>query len=192
MGKVFIAEKERHSTPIISNNFAGWKYMLLVSFQLNQSFSHAQIIWLRISTAVTNWWILKLNLVSSYTISIIAIVRHCSISGLYFPSSLLLKCSSLLQITVANLFEKTGNMFKHENERWMLVWVYFISFLMKISYPSGRVAVICVKWKPGKHSFYTIAYSDEPDAKMIANFTPLGEGCCNHSDKIIRYGIFCV
>ena len=56
------------------------------------------------------------------------------------------------------------------------------------SYPSGNVAVICVKCKAGNQSFYTIAYSDEPNARTLACFTPQGRGFCNYSEKVIRYG----
>jgi len=53
-------------------------------------------------------------------------------------------------------------------------------------YPSGNVAVICVKCKAGNQSFYTIVYSDEPKARTLACFTPQGRGCCNYSEKVIR------
>ena len=64
------------------------------------------------------------------------------------------------------------------------------SFTLFNSYPSGRVAVITSKCTaPGSGGYYTIAYSDAVDAKMLACFTPTGRGSCNYSEKIIRYGI---
>ena len=65
----------------------------------------------------------------------------------------------------------------------------FNSFTQIDSYPSGRIAVITSKCTvPGSGGYYTIAYSDDVNAKMLACFTPTGRGCCNYSEKIIRYG----
>lgn len=35
--------------------------------------------------------------------------------------------------------------------------------------------------------FYTVAYDDDPDSKMLACFTPSGCGVCYHSSGNVRF-----
>ncbi|KAL8576950.1 hypothetical protein ACOMHN_024226 [Nucella lapillus] len=55
------------------------------------------------------------------------------------------------------------------------------------SYPSGRPAVIASAAGFGRTGFYTIAYDDGLDMKMLACFTPSGHGVCYHSNGNIRF-----
>ncbi len=51
-----------------------------------------------------------------------------------------------------------------------------------LSYPSGRVAIVTSSCGVGRPGYYTIAYDDTPEQRMLAAFTPSGRGCCYHEN----------
>ncbi|KAK7102791.1 uncharacterized protein [Littorina saxatilis] len=54
-------------------------------------------------------------------------------------------------------------------------------------YPSGRPAVVATAAGFGRTGFYTVAYDDDFDMRMLACFTPSGHGVCYHSNGTIRF-----
>lgn len=56
-----------------------------------------------------------------------------------------------------------------------------------LSYPSGRPALFYLAAGIKRSGFYTIAYEDGLDSKMLACFTSNGRGCCYHSNGVVRY-----
>lgn len=55
------------------------------------------------------------------------------------------------------------------------------------SYPSGRPAVVVVAAGFGHPGYYTIAYDDDSEMKMLVCFTPSGHGVLYHSNGNVRF-----
>ncbi|XP_076447540.1 uncharacterized protein LOC143284598 isoform X2 [Babylonia areolata] len=82
---------------------------------------------------------------------------------------------------------KIPSMYDDQNEGKQLMLAGHLDGTAVAYYPSGRPAVIASAAGFGRSGFYTVAYEDDLDMKMLACFTPSGHGVCYHGNGNIRF-----
>ncbi|XP_048257382.1 uncharacterized protein LOC124136360 isoform X1 [Haliotis rufescens] len=79
------------------------------------------------------------------------------------------------------------HMYDDRNEGKQLMLTSHVDGTTVAYYPSGRPAVVSSGAGYGRPGYYTIAYTDDLDMKMLACFTPVGKGCCYHPNGVVKF-----